>query len=62
MFSLSKVCARANIQNGLRCFSKERAGKSIKPNAVLVINDQPHKVVKFNQGKRGKGGGFVRYG
>lgn len=43
-----------------RLFSIERAGKSVKPGAALVIDNEPHKVVKITQGKRGKGGGFVR--
>jgi elongation factor P len=43
-----------------RCFSKERAGKSVRPGANLVIDGVPHRVAKITQGKRGKGGGFVR--
>jgi hypothetical protein len=43
-----------------RAFSKERAGKSIKPGVALVIDENPHKVMRINHGKRGKGGGFVR--
>ena len=43
-----------------RSFSKERAGKSVKPGAALILNGQPFRVTKIIQGKRGKGGGFVR--
>jgi len=39
---------------------KERAGKSIRPGANLVLSGVPHRVTKITQGKRGKGGGFVR--
>lgn len=49
-----------NIMIGKRFMSKERAGKSIRPGANLVLDDVPHKVTKMVQGKRGKGGGFVR--
>jgi hypothetical protein len=44
-----------------RFMSKERAGKAVKPGAALVIDGAPHKVLKITQGKRGKGGGYVRY-
>jgi hypothetical protein len=37
-----------------------RAGKVVKPGVALVIDGQPHKVKKITQGKRGKGGGYVR--
>lgn len=40
--------------------TKERAGKGVKPGAALVLDDIPHRVTKIVQGKRGKGGGFVR--
>eukprot|EP01039_Chlorochromonas_danica_P014621 gene14621-17096_t len=43
-----------------RFMSKERAGKAVKPGAALVIDGAPHKVLKITQGKRGKGGGYVR--
>mmetsp|Transcript_3514 Transcript_3514/g.5282 ORF Transcript_3514/g.5282 Transcript_3514/m.5282 type:complete len:176 (-) Transcript_3514:1717-2244(-) len=39
---------------------KERAGKGVKPGAAIVIDNFPHRVTKITQGKRGKGGGFVR--
>lgn len=45
----------------LRFFSKERAGKAVKPGEALVIDGAPHKVTKITQGKRGKGGAYVRY-
>lgn len=44
-----------------RLFSKERAGKAVKPGEALVIDGAPHKVTKITQGKRGKGGSYVRY-
>lgn len=28
---------------------------------AIVVDGDPHKVQKITQGKRGKGGGFVRY-
>ena len=43
-----------------RCFSKERAGKGIRPGVAILVDDAPHRVSKIIQGKRGKGGGFVR--
>jgi len=39
---------------------KERAGKSVKPGTNLVVENVPHRVTKIMQGKRGKGGGFVK--
>ena len=44
----------------LRHFSKERAGKSVRPGCALVLDGVPHRCTKMIQGKRGKGGGFVR--
>jgi elongation factor P len=35
-------------------------GKSIRPGATLVLDGIPHRVTRMNQGKRGKGGGFIR--
>jgi elongation factor P len=43
-----------------RCFSKERAGKGIRPGVAIIVDDAPHRVSKIIQGKRGKGGGFIR--
>lgn len=43
-----------------RFMSKERAGKAVKPGAALVLDGAPHKVLRITQGKRGKGGGYVR--
>ena len=43
-----------------RNFSKERAGKSVRPGCAIILDGQPHKCVKMIQGKRGKGGGFVK--
>jgi hypothetical protein len=43
-----------------RRFLKDRAGKSVKPGVALVLDNVPYKVTKIVQGKRGKGGGFVR--
>jgi elongation factor P len=39
---------------------KERAGKSIRPGACVVLNGSPHRVASIIQGKKGKGGGFVK--
>jgi hypothetical protein len=43
-----------------RLFSSNRAGKGIKPGEAIVVDGAPHKVKKITQGKRGKGGGYVR--
>lgn len=48
------------FMNNIRFMSKERAGKAVKPGAALVVDGAPHKVLKITQGKRGKGGGYVR--
>ena len=39
----------------VRMMSKERAGKSVKPGAALVLDGKAHRVIKITQGKRGKG-------
>ena len=39
---------------------KERAKASVKPGANLVIDGEPHRVTHIIQGKKGKGGGFVK--
>lgn len=39
---------------------KERALKMIKPRALITHDNAPHRVTKIQQGKRGKGGGFVK--
>eukprot|EP01036_Dinobryon_divergens_P039586 gene39586-52207_t len=39
---------------------KERAGKALKPGVAIVLDNMAYKVTKTIQGKRGKGGGFVR--
>jgi elongation factor P len=43
-----------------RDFSKERASKGVKPGEAVVLEGVPHKVGRITQGKRGKGGGYVR--
>ncbi len=43
-----------------REFSKDRASKIVKPGEAIVVDGAPHKVQKITQGKRGKGGGYVR--
>ena len=43
-----------------RHFSKARAGKSVRIGCSLVLDGVPHRCTKMIQGKRGKGGGFVR--
>ena len=48
------------VNQVLRLFGKERANKCVKPGAALVIDSVPHRVISITQGKRGKGGGFVR--
>lgn len=40
--------------------TKERAGKCVRPRVILTEDNAPHKVTKIQQGKRGKGGGFVK--
>lgn len=48
------------IASSLRYMSKERANKAIRPGNAIVMDGEPYKVLKMIQGKRGKGGGFVR--
>jgi hypothetical protein len=48
------------MKGGIRYFSKERAGKSVKPGCAIILDGQPHRCTKMIQGKRGKGGGFIR--
>lgn len=48
------------VQSTARFFSKERAGKSIRPGCAIIIDSQPHRCSKMVQGKRGKGGGFIK--
>lgn len=38
----------------------DRAIKVVKLNALIKLDNGPHKVLKITQGKRGKGGGFVK--
>jgi len=49
-----------NLFITIRNFSKDRAIKIVKPGNALVFESIPHRVVSITQGKRGKGGGFVR--
>ena len=58
--TVSRKCPKQAIFTTLRNFSKERAGKSIRPGCAIILDGQPHKCSKMIQGKRGKGGGFVR--
>eukprot|EP00605_Chrysophyceae_sp_TOSAG23-4_P001285 GSChrysophyteH1.ASY1.ANO1.1397.1 assembled CDS len=53
-FGISKLCLR--FMSG----QKERARNAVKPRALLTIDNQPYRVTKIQQGKRGKGGGFVK--
>lgn len=53
------VCIRS-LQSRARLFSTDRANKLVKFNALIKLPDGPHKVLKITQGKRGKGGGFVK--
>jgi hypothetical protein len=46
--------------HSFRYFSKDRASKIVKPGEAIVVDGAPHKVQKITQGKRGKGGGYVR--
>tara|TARA_B110000090_G_C13347954_1_gene433733 strand:+ start:422 stop:1051 length:630 start_codon:yes stop_codon:yes gene_type:complete len=39
---------------------KEKASKAVKPRALLVVDNMAHRVTKITQGKRGKGGGFIK--
>ena len=38
----------------------EKASKAIKPRSRIELGGQPWMVSKITQGKRGKGGGFVK--
>jgi elongation factor P len=72
---MNKIFARASsscyqrtviprlCQGSLRLMSggqKERARNAIKPRALITVDNQPYRVSKIQQGKRGKGGGFVK--
>jgi len=57
---LTQKCYMRVGNTFLRQFSKERAGKSVRPGCALVLDGVPHRCTKMIQGKRGKGGGFVR--
>ena len=35
-------------------------GNKMRPGNTILIDDEPHRCTKIVQGKRGKGGGFVR--
>jgi hypothetical protein len=56
----SRALPVASVNVFLRAVSYERAGKALKPGNAIVLNDHPNKVVKITQGKRGKGGAYVR--
>ncbi|RYG69885.1 hypothetical protein EON64_01605 [archaeon] len=43
-----------------RDLATERAGKLVKPGEAIVLEGMPHRVSKITQGKRGKGGGYVK--
>ena len=43
-----------------RYFSIDRAIKVVKLGNLIKLPDGPHRVLKITQGKRGKGGGFVK--
>lgn len=56
-----RFCANHAPWRLVSCRSlKDRAGKSVKPGVALVLDNVPYKVTKIIQGKRGKGGGYVR--
>ena len=44
----------------MRYMSKDRASKLVKPSSDIVIDGNVCTVMGITQGKRGKGGGFVR--
>lgn len=58
--SASSKQATSMLQSSSRFFSKERAGKSIRPGCAIILDNQPHRCSKIIQGKRGKGGGFIK--
>ena len=53
---------RHNCRNltQFRSFSMDRANKVVKQSALIKLDNQPHRVLSITQGKRGKGGGFVK--
>ena len=51
---------RPNHARVIRNFSIDRAIKVVKLGGLIKLSDGPHKVLKITQGKRGKGGGFVK--
>lgn len=48
------------LSNFIRQLCTVRARELLKPGAVILLNNIPHKVIKITFGKRGKGGGFVK--
>lgn len=58
--SASSKHASCTLFSVSRWFSKERAGKSIRPGCAIILENQPHRCSKIIQGKRGKGGGFIK--
>jgi hypothetical protein len=44
----------------VRSFAMERARDCVKIGGSIRENGAPHRVIKITQGKRGKGGGFVK--
>jgi elongation factor P len=61
MNSLFTRFTKPSVQLGVRFLSmKEKAIKAVKPRALLTVDNAPYQVRKIQQGKRGKGGGFVK--
>lgn len=56
-FFLKQVVAPMSC---VRYFSIDRAIKVVKLGNLIKIAEGPHRVLKIVQGKRGKGGGFVK--
>lgn len=67
MASLARTALRRTPQpsyvgqlSAIRLMATERANKCVKPGEAIVIDGVPHRISKITQGKRGKGGGYVR--
>lgn len=58
MFSFKLV--QRHVPRLCRSLSEKIKGGKVRPGMALALEDVPHKVTKMTQGKKGKGGGFVK--
>lgn len=60
MFAAIRLAGKPYTATSARWFSVDRAIKVVKMNNLILLENGPHRVLKITQGKRGKGGGFVK--